>query len=367
MDISRIQAFSQNIERGRHWQQGIERTELGQRKRMRFARSQEQSQDLGSTLSCITTFVARKFGIVPEILSDPFVVSTLVGESIIARRVYRGCTVTVCGRQTSADLVELEMLDFGAILGMDWLTTCYATIDCRSKTARFHFPGCIYHIVRVKDVDAEVPTLQSIPVVREYTNVFSDELPGIPLERDIDFGIDLLLGTHPISIPPYRMAPAELKELKEKLKDLLEKAFFGHIVSVGGIKVDTQKIEAVKSWPRPTTPTEIRSFLGLAGYYRRFVEGFSSLSSPLMKLMQKTTKFLWTEACEQSFQELKNRLTSVPVLAIPEGPDGYAMYCDASGVGLGYVLMQQGKVIASQKPGIYLQAKGFELAVEVVA
>ncbi|XP_070002618.1 uncharacterized protein [Nicotiana sylvestris] len=95
--------------------------------------------DLGSTLSCITPFVARKFGIVPKMLSDPFAVSTPVGESIIARQVYRGCTISVCGRQTSVNLVKLEMLDFDAIMGMDWLAACYATVDCRAKTTRFHF------------------------------------------------------------------------------------------------------------------------------------------------------------------------------------------------------------------------------------
>ena len=123
-------------------------------------------------------------------------------------------------------------------------------------------------------------------------------------------------------------------------------AFLGHIVSDAGIAVDTQKIEAVKTWPRPMTPTEVRSFLGLAGYYRRFVEWFFSLSAPLTKLTQKATKFQWTEAYEHSFQELKDRLTSAPVLALPEGSEGYAVYCDASGVGLGCVLMQHGKVIA---------------------
>ncbi|XP_070057968.1 uncharacterized protein [Nicotiana tomentosiformis] len=97
--------------------------------------------DPGSTLSYITPFIAGKFGIVPEILSDPFAVSTPFGESIIARRIYRGCTVTVCSRHTSTDLVELEMMDFDAIMGMDWLSACYATVDCRAKAARFHFPG----------------------------------------------------------------------------------------------------------------------------------------------------------------------------------------------------------------------------------
>ncbi|XP_070029217.1 uncharacterized protein [Nicotiana sylvestris] len=168
--------------------------------------------DPGSTLSCITPFVARKFGIVPEILSDPFAVFTPIRESIIARQFYRGCTVLVCGRQTPADLVELEMLDFYAIMGMEWLAACYATVDCQANIARFHFSGepvlewlgntttprcrfisymkarkmttkgCIYHIVRAKDVNAEIPILQSIPVVKEYAYIFPNELPGIPPE-----------------------------------------------------------------------------------------------------------------------------------------------------------------------------------------
>ena len=115
--------------------------------------------------------------------------------------------------------------------------------------------------------------------------------------------------------------------------------FLGHIISGEGVRVDTQKIEAVKTWPRPTTPTEVRSFIGLAGYYRRFVEGFSSLSAPLTKLTQKGAKFQWTNACKRSFQALKDRLTSVSVLTLPEGTDGYVIYCDASRVGLGCVLM----------------------------
>lgn len=83
-------------------------------------------------------------------------------------------------------------------------------------------------------------------------------------------------------------------------------AFLGHIVSAEGIKVDGQKIEAVKNWPRPTTPIEVRGFLGLAGYYRRFVEGFSSIAAPLTKLTKKAAKFQWSDSCEHNFQELKN-------------------------------------------------------------
>jgi len=447
--------------------------------------------DPGSTLSYVTPFVANKFGIEPELISKPLAVSTPIGDSVIARRVYRGCTVMICSRQTSANLFELEMVDFDVIMGMDWLASCYANVDCRTKMVRFQFPGepviewkeniatpkgrfisylkarkmiskCyIYHLVHVTDAEAKPPTLQSIPVVNEFLDVFPDELPGLPPKREIEFSIDALPDTQPISIPPYRMASAELRELKVQLKDLLDKgfirpstspwgapvlfvrkkdgslrmcidyrqlnkstiknkyplpriddlfdqlqgakyfskidlrsgyhqvrvkekdipktafrtryghfeflvmsfgltnapaafmdlmnnvcrpyldvfvivfiddilvysrseaenaghlrivlqtlqdhklyaklskcefwlnsvAFLGHVISDEGISVDTQKIDAVKNWPKPTTPSEVRSFLGLAGYYRRFVEGFSSISSPLTKLTQKATKF----------------------------------------------------------------------------
>jgi hypothetical protein len=122
-------------------------------------------------------------------------------------------------------------------------------------------------------------------------------------------------------------------------------AFLGHVVSRIEIEVDPQKIEAVKQWLRPTSTTEIRSFLGLAGYYRRFMENFSQISAPLTKITQKNVKFQWSEACEKSFLKLKERLTTTPIITVPSGSDGYTVYCDASRVGLGCVLMQHGKVI----------------------
>ena len=96
-------------------------------------------------------------------------------------------------------------------------------------------------------------------------------------------------------------------------------AFLGHIVSSEGIRLDSQKIEVVKQWPIPTSATDIRSFLGLADYYRRFVEGFSSIASSLTRLTQKMVKFQWSDDCEKSFTELKTRLTTAPVLTLPEG------------------------------------------------
>ena len=110
--------------------------------------------------------------------------------------------------------------------------------------------------------------------------------------------------------------------------------------------MDPKKVEAVSNWPRPTNVTEIRSFLGMAGYYRRFVKDFSRISAPLTRLIRKQVKFEWDDTCEQSFQKLKDCLTTAPVLALPTDQGGMTVYCDASRVRLGCVLMQNGKVIA---------------------
>nr|GEZ21752.1 retrotransposon protein, putative, Ty3-gypsy subclass [Tanacetum cinerariifolium] len=107
-------------------------------------------------------------------------------------------------------------------------------------------------------------------------------------------------------------------------------AFLGHIVSAEGITVDPTKVEAITKWPRPTSVTEVRSFLGLAGYYRRFVEGFSRLALPLTKLMRKGEKFVWNEEREKSFEELKQRLVSAPVLTLSSGSGEFQIYSDAS-------------------------------------
>jgi hypothetical protein len=119
--------------------------------------------------------------------------------------------------------------------------------------------------------------------------------------------------------------------------------FLGHVISKDGITVDPSKIGVVVNRVRPTNVSEIRSFLGLAGYYRRFVEGFSCIATPLTR---KNAKFEWTNEFERSFQELKQRLVSAPVLTIPLSSSGFVIYSDASHKGLGCVLMQHGKVVA---------------------
>ncbi|GKF57708.1 putative reverse transcriptase domain-containing protein, partial [Tanacetum coccineum] len=112
------------------------------------------------------------------------------------------------------------------------------------------------------------------------------------------------------------------------------------------IHVDPAMIESIKDWASPKTPTEIRQFLGLAGYYRRFVKGFSKIAKSMTKLSQKGVKFDWGDKQEVAFQLLKQKLCSAPILALPERSEDFIAYCDASKKGLGVVLMQREKVIS---------------------
>ena len=123
-------------------------------------------------------------------------------------------------------------------------------------------------------------------------------------------------------------------------------AFLGHIISKKGLSVDPAKIKAVVDWERPRNASEIRSFRGLTGYYRRFVLGFSLIAAQWMKLTRKNAPYVWTDQCKASFQELKMRLTTAPVLTLPSESGGFTIFTDASNVGLGCVLMQDGKVVA---------------------
>ena len=118
------------------------------------------------------------------------------------------------------------------------------------------------------------------------------------------------------------------------------------MVSADGIYVDPHKVEAVANWGQPTTVTEVRSFLRIAGYYRKFIKGFSKIAEPLHCLTRKGVKFEWTDRCEGRFQTLKEKLTSASVLTLPKGNEGFDVYSDASYQGLGCVLMQHKRVVA---------------------
>nr|AAM01170.2 Putative retroelement [Oryza sativa Japonica Group]ABB46922.1 retrotransposon protein, putative, Ty3-gypsy subclass [Oryza sativa Japonica Group] len=127
---------------------------------------------------------------------------------------------------------------------------------------------------------------------------------------------------------------------------LSEVKFLGHVISAKGVAVDPETVTAVTDWKQPKTVTQIRSFLGLAGYYRRFIENFSKIARPMTQLLKKEEKFVWSPQCEKAFQTLKEKLVSSPVLILPDTRKDFVVYCDASRQGLGCVLMQDGHVVA---------------------
>ncbi|XP_070004132.1 uncharacterized protein [Nicotiana sylvestris] len=187
-----------------------------------------------------------------------------MGNSIVVDRVSRSCVVVIGGLETRMDLFLLDMVDFDVMLGMDWLSPYYAILDCHAKTVTLALPGmhrlewrgtpghstrsvisyvkawrmvekgCLAYLAYVRDFSADIPSIDSMPVVREFPDVFPSDLPGMPPDRDIDFCIDLVPGALPISIPSYHMEPPELKELKEQLQDLFEKGFIRPNVSPWG-------------------------------------------------------------------------------------------------------------------------------------
>ncbi|KAJ3684443.1 hypothetical protein LUZ61_013607 [Rhynchospora tenuis] len=459
----------------------------------------------------------------------------------------KGLKVLVNGRELEADMLVLDIAGYDVLLGFDWLTRHKAMIDCSKRLVCFQAGSpspCVYRCKAVGDptiiisaVEAcnlvqagcdaylaavigeavgEKPNIDTIPMVNEFKDVFPEEIAGVPPDREVEFGIELLPGTTPISKAPYRMAPAEMKELKAQLEELLAKgfvrpstspwgspvlfvrkkdgslrlcidyrelnkvtvknryplpriddlfdqlqgssvyskidlrtryhqlkirpsdvektafrtryghyeflvmpfgltnapaafmdlmnrvfreyldafvvvfiddiliysrsveehakhlrtvlnrlrdrklygkfskcefwlekvAFLGHVISGEGVAVDPSKVQAVTEWSQPKSVREVRSFLGLAGYYRRFVAGFSQIAKPLTELLHKDVKFVWDERQEKSFQELKDRLVTAPVLAMPVSGQDYIVYTDASKLGLGCVLMQDKHVIA---------------------
>jgi hypothetical protein len=127
---------------------------------------------------------------------------------------------------------------------------------------------------------------------------------------------------------------------------LKEVPFLGHVISAEGIAVDPSKVQEVLDWKSPKSVMQIRSFLGLAGYYRRFIPNFSKIAKPMTQLLEKDAKFKWSPQCKEAFLTLKKLLTTAPVLAQPNIEKPFDLYCNASGMGIGGLLMQDGRAIA---------------------
>jgi hypothetical protein len=225
-----------------------------------------------------------------------------------------------------------------------------------------------YHQLRIKEADVQKTTFVTRYRQYEFTvmpfgltnaptffmnlmnKVFMEELDKFV----VVFIDDILIYSksrkdheHHLQIVLGRLRAHQLYAKLSKCEFWLEKiAFLGHILTVEGIEVDPSKVEAVSKWKQPSNVSEVRSFLGMEGYYRRFIKGFSSIARPMTELLKKDNNFVWTPKCEESFQIIKKKLTTAPVLTLKDIHKNFVIFCDASRQGLRCVLMQNEKVIA---------------------
>nr|GEU30859.1 putative reverse transcriptase domain-containing protein [Tanacetum cinerariifolium] len=291
----------------------------------------------------------------------------LADEQIIrVKTIIRGCTLNFLNHPFNIELMPIELGSFNVIIGMDWLKTYHAVIVCDEKIVRVPF-GNETLIIRCVGSDnittktikdkSEEKQLENVPIVRDFSEVFPKDLLGLLPTRQVEFHIDLIPGAAPVARAPYRLAPSKMKELSDQLQGLSDKGFIRP--NSRGIHVDPAKIKSINDWASHKTPTEIRQFLGLAGYYQRFIEGFLKIAKPMTKLTQKKVMFDWGDKQEAAFQLLKQKLYSAPILALPKGAEDFIAYCDALHKGLGTILMQREKVISYASRQLKIHKKNY--------
>ncbi|GJQ93583.1 putative reverse transcriptase domain-containing protein [Tanacetum coccineum] len=337
--------------------------------------------DSGADRSFASTTFSALLDVAPSTLDTSYAVELADGRILETNVVLRGCTLGLLVHPFDIGLIPVKLGSFDVIIGIDWLAKYHALIVCDKKVV--HIPnGDEVLIIRGDNCDGE------------------KDLSGLPPSRQVEFQIDLVPDAAPVARAPYRLAPAEMQELSTQLQELSERGFIrpssslwgapvlfvkkkdgsfwmcidyrklnklnlskvqflGHVIDSEGIHVDPAMIESIKDWASPKTPTEIRQFLGLAGYYRRFIKGFSKIARPMTKLTQKSVKFDWGEKAEAAFQLLKQKLCSAPILALPEGSENFVVYYGASHKGLGIVLMQREKVTAYASRQLKVHEKNY--------
>nr|GEY85319.1 hypothetical protein [Tanacetum cinerariifolium] len=365
--------------------------------------------DSGSDKSFVNTSFSHLIDIDPVRLNTSYEVELADGRVSSTNIVLKGCTINLVGHLFKIDLMPVELGTFDVIIGMDWLVEQDAVIMCGKKVVHVPYKNKTLVVEGDREPQEkrieDVPVIRYFPEVfpndlprlppPRQVEFQIDLVPGAapvarapyrelnkltvknryPLPRIDDLfdqlqgssvylKIDLRTGYHQlrirkedIPITAFRtryghyefcIMPFGLTNAPVMFMDLMNESvqFLGHVINSEGVHVDPAKIAAIKNWATLTTPTEVRQFLGLAGYYRRFIKGFSLISKPLTKLTQKNKKFEWETKTEEAFQTLKQKLCCAPILALPEGSDDFVIYCDASLRGFGAVLMQLEKVIA---------------------
>nr|GEY33525.1 putative reverse transcriptase domain-containing protein [Tanacetum cinerariifolium] len=239
--------------------------------------------DTSANRSFVSTAFISQIIITPTALDHDYNVELADGRIVGLNIIIRGCTLNFLNHPFNIDLIPVELGSFDVIIGMDWLAKYHAIIICAEKIVRIPFGDEIIivraNITATKDEDkSKGKRLEDLPVVQEFPKVFPEDLSGIPPTRQVEFRIDLIPGDAPEHEGHLRQILNLLK--KEELYAKFSKCefwisrvqFLGHVIDCQGIHVDPAKIESIKDWASPKTPIEIRQFLSLADYYRRFIE-----------------------------------------------------------------------------------------------
>ncbi|GKA41176.1 putative reverse transcriptase domain-containing protein [Tanacetum coccineum] len=336
--------------------------------------------DSGSDKSFVNTSFIHLIDINLVRLITSYEVELADGKIVSTNTVLKGCTLNLVNHLFEIDLMPIELGTFDVIVGMDWLVEKDAVIVCGKKARKYIERGCQLFVVHVTEKEPKEKHLEDVPVIRDFPKVFPDDLPGLLPPRQgssVYSKIDLRTGYHKLRIREedilitafrtryghyeFQVMPFGLTNVPTVFMDLMNRECKPYLKKFMIVFIDDILIyskskeehgEYLKTTTKegaiaaPTTPTEVRQFLGLASYYRRFIEGFSLISKPLTKLTQKNKKYEWGKDEEEAFQLLKQKLYCAPILALPKGSEDFVVYCDASLKGFGAVLMQRENVIA---------------------
>nr|GEY58519.1 reverse transcriptase domain-containing protein [Tanacetum cinerariifolium] len=241
--------------------------------------------DTGADRSFVSTTFSALIDITPTTLENHYDVELADGKIIGVNTIIRGYTLNIMNHPFNIDLMPVPLSSFDVIIGIDWLTKYHGVIICDKKI------GCDVFLANVTTKEAkdksERRRLEDVPIIRDFPEVFPEDLPGIPPARPVKFQIDLVPGAVPVARAPYRLALSEMKELAKQLQELSDKGFIRPNSSPWGALVLFVK-------------KKDRSFR-LVGYYRRFIEGFSKIAKSMTKLTQKNVKFDWGEKEEAVF------------------------------------------------------------------
>ncbi|GJR83427.1 putative reverse transcriptase domain-containing protein [Tanacetum coccineum] len=351
--------------------------------------------DSGADKSFVSISLASMLNI-PPITIDTFYNIEMADENLVSTNtVIQGATLTLLNQPFKIDLMPIKLGSFDVVIGMDWLSKYHARIICDEKVIHIPINGETL-IIRVMEKKSDEKRLEDIPVVREFPEVFPEDLPGLPPVRQVEFQIDLIPGATPVARAPYRLAPSEMQELSNQLQELADRGFIRPSTSPWGAPVlfvkkkdgsfrmcidyrELNKLTVKNHYPLPRIDdlfdqlqgSSVYSKIDLrSGYHQLRVRDedipktafrtryghcefqvmpFSLNNAPavFMDLMnRKNKKYIWGKDQETAFQLLKQKLCEALILALPEGNDDFVVYCDASHQGLGAVLMQREKVIA---------------------